>query len=70
MFDYGLVSLVVTMALSVTSVVFCSQYFKVKGKLGVLADLIATTSKAMEDKDLTQEELTHIISLIQQLMEK
>ncbi|MFB0522302.1 MAG: hypothetical protein ACETV1_00900 [Candidatus Bathyarchaeia archaeon] len=66
--DYALIALVVTAILTIASVFFTGKYYGLKARANVLAELLGKAVKAVEDDELTEEELKEIIRLVNRLL--
>jgi len=68
--DIALIAVLVTSVLAAASALFSKRYYGLKGRVTVLADLLHAASKALEDDQITEEELDRIKDLVNKLLEK
>jgi len=68
--DFPSIALIVTAVLALASALFSKRYYRVTSRAKVLANLLETASQALEDDQITPEELEKIRNLVNQLLGK
>lgn len=68
--ELALIAVLVSAALTLATAFFSRKYYALKGRVVVLSELLQEASQALEDDQITSEELEKITCLVNKLFEK